>query len=162
MGQISIDEFCGERKVEIIDKLTAVWNISVRTSHHFLTEEDIKDIEPQVGAALRGIEHLVIVWDGSEPVGFMGVQEQKIEMLFLSISCIGKGIGKNLINLAISKYGAAYVDVNEQNAQAVGFYEHEGFAVVGRSALDGDGKAYPLLHMQLRSGAWDGECVRVS
>jgi putative acetyltransferase len=41
------------------------------------------------------------------------------------------------------------VDVNEQNEQALGFYRHLGFEVVGRSPLDGQGKPYPLLHMTL-------------
>ncbi len=41
------------------------------------------------------------------------------------------------------------VDVNEQNPQAVGFYEHMGFRLVSKSELDGEGKPYPILHMQL-------------
>jgi putative acetyltransferase len=39
--------------------------------------------------------------------------------------------------------------VNEQNPQAVGFYEHIGFLITGRSTLDGQGKPFPLLHMKL-------------
>jgi putative acetyltransferase len=39
------------------------------------------------------------------------------------------------------------VNVNEQNAQAVGFYSRSGFVVVGRSELDDAGRPYPLLHM---------------
>ena len=38
-------------------------------------------------------------------------------------------------------------DVNEQNVQAVGFYRHMGFVVVGRSPTDDAGRPYPLLHM---------------
>ena len=75
MGQISIKEFCGERDAGLIDRLADVWNISVRTSHHFLTEEDIAGLRPQVKEALQGIEHLIVVWDGDVPAGFMGIQE---------------------------------------------------------------------------------------
>ncbi len=42
------------------------------------------------------------------------------------------------------------VDVNEQNEQAVGFYAHTGFIVTGRSATDGEGRPYRLLHLALR------------
>ena len=42
------------------------------------------------------------------------------------------------------------MDVNEQNGQAVGFYEHEGFAAVSCDALDSEGRPYPILHMELR------------
>jgi putative acetyltransferase len=44
--------------------------------------------------------------------------------------------------------GALTVDVNEQNPEAVRFYEACGFAVVGRSEVDGSGRPFPLLHMQ--------------
>ena len=41
------------------------------------------------------------------------------------------------------------LDVNEQNPQAVGFYEHEGFVVAGRSPVADAGRPFPLLHMRL-------------
>ena len=44
--------------------------------------------------------------------------------------------------------GALTVDVNEQNPEAVRFYEACGFAVVGRSEVDSDGRPFPLLHMR--------------
>jgi len=44
---------------------------------------------------------------------------------------------------------AERLDVNEQNPQALGFYLHEGFEVIGRSETDGLGQPYPLLHMKL-------------
>jgi len=39
--------------------------------------------------------------------------------------------GKRLVGLAIRSSGAVTVDVNEANGQAVGFYRHLGFMVVG-------------------------------
>lgn len=50
---------------------------------------------------------------------------------------------------AIEELGVRAVDVNEDNTQAVGFYERLGFVQVGRSELDGQGKPYPTLHMKL-------------
>ncbi|SPU55612.1 Uncharacterized N-acetyltransferase YjaB [Brevundimonas vesicularis] len=41
------------------------------------------------------------------------------------------------------------VDVNEQNIQALGFYERLGFKVTSRSAVEGQGRPYPLLHLRL-------------
>jgi putative acetyltransferase len=40
--------------------------------------------------------------------------------------------------------------VNEQNAQAVGFYEHLGFQRTGRSDKDSQGRPYPLIHLCIR------------
>ena len=38
--------------------------------------------------------------------------------------------------------------MNEQNPQAVGFYEHMGFAAYKRTDLDKHGNPYPLLYMK--------------
>ena len=48
------------------------------------------------------------------------------------------------------------VDVNEQNEPAVKFYLLMGFAIEGRSDLDGTGKPFPLLHLRL--GEVKGSC----
>ena len=149
MVQAKTEEFRGERNAGLIDNLTAVWDNSVRTTHHFLAEQDISALIPQVKTALQGIGHLVIAWEGAEPVGFMGIQEHKIEMLFLAPSSIGKGLGREMIKLAIDHYGAEYVDVNEQNEQAEGFYRHMGFTVAGREEKDGLGLPFPILHLCL-------------
>lgn len=40
--------------------------------------------------------------------------------------------------------------VNEQNPQAVGFYEHMGFETYKRTDCDEEGNPYPLLYMNLK------------
>ena len=44
--------------------------------------------------------------------------------------------------------GVRRVDVNEQNAQAAGFYARMGFRIVSRDALDPSGRPYPILHLE--------------
>lgn len=63
---------------------------------------------------------------------------------------MGKGVGKKLLKYAINSCRVRYVDVNEQNEQAYGFYRHLGFKVIGRDATDASGEPYPILHLKLK------------
>ena len=59
----------------------------------------------------------------------MGIEDKKLEMLFIKNSERGKGIGigKQLLNYGIENYNVNELAVNEQNPNAKGFYEYVGF-----------------------------------
>lgn len=139
-----------DRTPALICALTALWETSVRATHYFLTEDDIQKLAPFVKAALSGIKTLIIVNDHSDPVAFMGIETDKIEMLFVSPDYLGKGIGRKLAAIGITQYKVRYVDVNEQNPQAVGFYRHIGFEIFERTEQDEQGNPFPILKMKLR------------
>lgn len=132
-------------------EVVALWEASVRATHHFLKEEDIEYFKPLIlNTYLDAVELRCIRNSEHKIVGFFGVADQNLEMLFIDPEYRGKKIGKALLNYAITKLNVTKVDVNEQNEQAIGFYKHLGFEVVGRSELDASGKPYPTLHMQLK------------
>lgn len=138
--------------VEQIDYsiLIEIWEASVRAIHDFLQEEDIVILKPLILEHYFDAVDLKCAKDESDKIlGFCGVHEGNIEMLFISPEARGSGVGSQLTDYAVNHQGATKVDVNEQNKQALGFYERVGFSVVGRSPLDGQGKPYPLLHMEL-------------
>ena len=93
------------------------------------------------------MSHLIIAENEEGPVAFMGVEEKRIEMLFVLSGQRGNGLGKSLIRYGIENFGADEVTVNEQNTSAVGFYEHMGFKTYKRSDTDEQGNPYPLLYM---------------
>lgn len=131
-------------------EIVKVWEASVRATHDFLSEEDIQFFKPLILNEYLSAVALYCVKDQADKVhGFVGVAEHNVEMLFLDPRSRGKGLGKLLLNFAIVELGAKKVDVNEQNPSAVGFYEHMGFKVVKRSPVDGMGKPFPLLHMEM-------------
>lgn len=132
----------------MIDTLSDIWKSSVRASHHFLTEDDIIHLTPQAEDALRGIETLWVMEDRQRPVGFMGMQNRKIEMLFLHPDCFRKGLGKVFIRLAFDKLDIEFVNVNEQNPNARRFYEHMGVKVFKRNEFDDAGNPFPILEMK--------------
>ncbi|MCR9064280.1 MAG: acetyltransferase [Cytophagales bacterium] len=143
-------------KIDNVDKteykeVVNVWEASVRATHHFLKEEDIEYFKPLIlNMYLDAVELRCIKNNENNIVGFMGVAEGNLEMLFIHPEYRGKKIGQTLLNYSIEKLNVTKVDVNEQNEQALGFYKKNGFEVIGRSELDSSGKPYPILHMKLK------------
>lgn len=139
-------------RVEYAERLEvlALWEASVRATHRFLAEADIAALKPLL---LREYFDLVELWCLRGPTGkilaFMGTAGECLEMLFVHPEHMGRGLGGRLARHAMTRLGVREVDVNEQNPSALGFYQHLGFEVAGRSALDGQGKPFPLLHLRL-------------
>lgn len=132
--------------------LAELWEASVRASHHFIAEADIHFFKPLVRDVYLDAVTLTCAFDGdgdSRALGFSGVADGKIEMLFVAPPAFGRGIGTKLLRHAVEALGATEVDVNEQNARAVEFYLRRRFVVTGRSEVDGTGRPYPLLHLRL-------------
>ena len=134
----------------LIKQLLKIWESSVRETHLFLSDNEIKRIADYVPLALNNINHLVIVEDDNyQPVAFMGIEKERLEMLFVAPHEMKKGLGKSLIQFGIKNYQLKELTVNEQNPQAKAFYEHLGFHVYKRTETDEQGNPYPLLYMKL-------------
>ena len=126
--EISIVE---NRTPQVIGALLQLWEASVRATHDFLTESEIVRIGAYVPEALQSVRHLAVAKrEGGSLTAFLGVEGRRIEMLFVAPEERGE------------------VTVNEQNAQAVGFYEKMGFVPYRRTQTDEQGGSYPLLYMK--------------
>lgn len=134
-----------------MEEILDTWESSVRATHDFLSEEDIILIKPQVIEGAKYVSKLLCVRDKKDMIkAFMGIHDFKIEMLFVSNESRGNGIGKRLVEHAIEVLNVNYVDVNEQNTQALGFYKHLDFKVFKKSEFDEQGNPFPILHMKLK------------
>ena len=142
-------DIVAERAPQLVEQLVGIWERSVRATHTFLSEAEIAQIKPFVPQALTGVEILVVAKRDSTPVGFMGVQDGRLEMLFLDPDVRGCGLGRRLLEHGIEHLGVTELTVNEQNPQAVGFYEHLGFSTYRRTETDEEGRPSPLLNSRL-------------
>lgn len=139
-----------ERTSLLIEQLLEVWENSVKATHLFLSDNEIEHTKKYVPQALKDISHLIVAENESKfPIAFMGLEEQRLEMLFISPEERGKGLGKKLIRYGIENYSINELAVNEQNPLAKGFYEHMGFQVYKRTDNDQQGNPYPLFYMKL-------------
>ena len=138
-----------ERNATLIEQLLTVWESAVKATHLFLSADEIGTIKRYVPQALTEVPHLIVIENEKQmPVGFMGITEQHLEMLFIARGEEGKGLGKALLNYGLEKYAVKDLAVNEQNPRAKGFYEHMGFEVYKRTEHYEQGNPYPLLYMR--------------
>lgn len=134
------------------EDIIQIWKSSVDATHDFLTTHDRQEIEKEVVGFFSETPVWVATNDEDLPLGFMFLHDGHLEALFVDASARGLGVGKLLISHALALHPDLSVDVNEQNQQAVGFYQHMGFKVSGRSGQDSQGRPYPLLHLRKGNG----------
>lgn len=151
--QVKIDwsTISPEESEKLKDELAEVWEASVRSTHHFLTEKDILFYKPLVRNEYIPAVELYVIRNGQNRIAaFMGLSEELIEMLFVHPEEQGKGYGKQLIEFAVYDKHIFKVDVNEQNEKATSFYLNRGFEIVGRDETDPSGNPFPILHLALK------------
>lgn len=154
MEAVKIAEL-NRRTSETIVALTSLWRASVAATHSFLSQEEIDAMLPEVRAGLNTVEKLAVALDGDGKfAAFMGVENGRLEMLFVAPRAIGKGVGRKLVEYGIEKYGVDELTVNKQNPSAVGFYEHLGFTPYKETATDEQGRPYPLVYMKRRKSGF--------
>ncbi|HIF4663793.1 TPA: acetyltransferase [Citrobacter koseri] len=129
------------------EKLIAIWCRSVDATHHFLSASYRSELEELVRSFLPEAPLWVAVTEQDEPIAFMLLTGQHMDALFVDPDVRGCGVGKFLVEHAITLAPELTTNVNEQNEQAVGFYKKMGFKVTGRSEVDDLGRPYPLLNL---------------
>ena len=129
-------------------EVIAVWEASVRATHHFLSEKDIAFYKPLVLKYALPSMQVWGIWAEEKLAGFMAVSDYKVEMLFILPEFIGQGLGKKLLSFALDSLHIPLVDVNEENPAALGFYQHMGYKIISRNEVDGNGRPHPILHLK--------------
>jgi putative acetyltransferase len=134
-----------------IDQLYEVWHASVLATHTFLAESDLNEICVVVRRDyLPNRDFTVAVDENDRAIGFMRLEGDEIDSLFIAPSFRSQGLGRRFLMEAALRSANLEVEVNAQNAQAIGFYKAMGFCVITSSPMDGDGRSYPLLMMRRR------------
>ena len=138
-----IDHLTDSLKDELID----VWDKSVRSSHHFLSKEDLDYYRPRIRDIYFDAVDLYVIRN-PKVSAFMGLSEDMVEMLFVLPSEKGKGYGSALLNFAFGEKHICKIDVNEQNTEAYQFYINRGYHAIARDEVDAEGKPYPIIHLE--------------
>jgi putative acetyltransferase len=133
----------------------AIWRAATSgPGHDFLTPADRQAIDREVAAMFDTLDYQLVLDTNGRPVAFLIADGDFIDGLFVDPAAQGQGVGRAVIEQFMEGKPSVRLDVNEDNTQALGFYQRLGFQVRGRSEVDGQGRPYPLLHLErnLNSG----------
>lgn len=89
-----------ERTPEIMNVLLKIWEDSVRTTHDFLSGKEIDQSKEYVPQALSDVAHLIVAEDESgKMIAFMGIENQRLEMLFLFVCRTRERCWKTIVTI---------------------------------------------------------------
>lgn len=120
-----------------IDKVMDIWMKSTIKAHDFISKEywqnnynTVKEVyipmsETFVYKYVQGIKGFISV-----------INNEFIGALFVDIDFQGNGIGKQLIDYAVSKYGKLKLAVYKENKKSVEFYINRGFKIIEEQIND--------------------------
>ena len=129
-------------------RLLDIWRRAVDATHHFLHPADRQAIDVEVAGFLPRAPAWLATDAADRAVGFMLIGGAHMDALFIDPDWHGQGVGRTLVRHGLDLHPAMTTDVNEQNLGALTFYERMGFARIGRSDHDGQGRPYPLIHLR--------------
>ena len=130
-------------------QILVIWEKSVLATHYFLSSADFEEIKEFVSNVDFKDYQIFCLTKGDLVLGFIGVVDKKVEVLFLDPEYFGRGFGQKLLTFAVKELNADKLDVNEQNTKALKFYQKFGFETFERTDKDDQGRNYPLLRMKL-------------
>lgn len=113
-----------------LEAVMHIWLHTNITAHHFIDEAYWQKHYAFVKQVIPQAEIYVYENDEQQVVGFIGVDQQHIEGLFVSQGHQGQGIGKQLLDYVKEKKELLTLCVYEKNKQALSFYLHQGFQIV--------------------------------
>jgi len=134
-----------------VERAFEIWRDAVDATHGFLTPADRVEIDAMVAGWLPTVA-LWIIEENSRPVGFLVMDGNLIDALFVDPAVHGRGYGTSLLDHALALAPDAVVDASEQASNALPFYESRGFVRTGRSETDPQGRPYPLVRLRYAGG----------
>ncbi|WP_279127605.1 glutamine-hydrolyzing GMP synthase [Helicobacter winghamensis] len=152
---LTFSEFSHKSMPQALEALVDLWEDSVRESHDFLKANDIVALKPEVSELLKVSENTLVATDDETFLGFLGVEYNRIEMLFVHPKFFKRGVGIALLREAfvrsLRQHNNIVVDCNVGNARGLRFYKRLGFREIGVSQKDSKGRDFPIMHLEISS-----------
>ena len=111
-----------------INRVADIWLDTNLKSHSFIPAKYWKDNFKLVKGMLSQAE--VYIYENNQKIqGFIGLNDEYIEGIFVSDKMQSQGIGKILINYVKDKRKKLFLNVYQKNTRAISFYQREDFKI---------------------------------
>lgn len=138
------------RKLQKVDinRVADIWLKTNLKAHYFIPEqywtnnyEVVKEILPQAD---------VYVYEDDKIIqGFVGINDEYIEGIFVSDEMQSRGIGKMLLDYIKDKKDRLQLKVYQKNVRAMSFYQREGFTIQSESMDEFTGEKEYVMNWEL-------------
>ena len=138
------------RKLQKVDinRVADIWLKTNLKTHYFIPEqywtnnyEVVKEMLPQAD---------VYVYEDDKIIqGFVGINDEYIEGIFVSDEMQSRGIGKILLDYIKDKKDRLQLKVYQKNVRAMSFYQREGFTIQSESMDEFTGEKEYVMNWEL-------------
>ena len=131
-----------------IDRVADIWLKTNLKAHYFISNQYWKSNYELVKEMMPQSE--VYVFEADKMIqGFIGLNDEYIEGIFVSDEMQSCGIGKLLLDYIKDKKVRLQLNVYQKNARAISFYQREGFIIQCEGLDEATGeKEYTMLWKQ--------------
>ncbi len=143
-----------------IDRVADIWLKTNLKAHYFISNQYWKSNYELVKEMMLQSE--VYVFEADKMIqGFVGLNDEYIEGIFVSDEMQSCGIGKLLLDYIKDKKVSLRLNVYQKNARAISFYQREGFIIEGEGLDEATGeKEYTMLWKQNRNRNFYKELIQ--
>ena len=143
-----------------IDRVADIWLKTNLKAHYFISNQYWKSNYELVKEMMSQSE--VYVYEADKMIqGFVGLNDEYIEGIFVSDEMQSCGIGKLLLDYIKDKKVSLRLNVYQKNARAISFYQREGFIIEGEGLDEATGeKEYTMLWKQNRNRNFYKELIQ--
>lgn len=111
-----------------IDRVADIWLKTNLKAHYFISNQYWKSNYELVKEMMSQAE--VYVYEDDKMIqGFIGINDEYIEGIFVSDEMQSRGIGKILLDYIKDKKDRLQLKVYQKNVRAMSFYQREGFTI---------------------------------
>ena len=111
-----------------INQVADIWLDTNVTAHYFIPAQYWQNNFELVKELL--LQATVYVYEKNQEIqGFVGLNDEYIEGIFVSNEMQSHGIGKALLNYVKDKQNKLFLNVYQKNVRAIAFYQREGFKI---------------------------------